>query len=548
MFRYLAVGLLALSLGCDGQISENEPPITEPPDIPDRPARPPEPFEPALAALPRLTSLQYQNTLEEIFGRTPSVELEADTNPYLFFNIGNASTTVSERGVSQYDEAGHAIAAALFADPARRDALVGCEIGDGVCRAEFIQRIGRRLFRRPLDAATTQRWTDMASELGVGDPVRGLQYALAGMLQSPNFLYRAEIGAPSAEGEHVLDGFEIASKLSFLFWNAGPDEILLDAAEAGELEEEAGIYEQAMRLLEDERSRPAVQEFFAQYFDLSRLGQLDLDAALYPQYTDTMGESMRTEIELRVADVVFARDGDVRELFFSRNSFVNDELANLYGISAEGASAILYVPVELPPERAGLLTSGAFLAMNAHPSETSPTLRGKYVRERVLCQEVQPPPDDVDTDIPPPMATGPQTLRERLVEHRNNPACSACHAFIDPPGFLFEHYDSVGAWRDSEPNGPVDASGGLDDIELDGAADLAMVLRDDPRVPRCIIKQLYRHTMGRLDEEIEAEALYDLETEFAASGYRFRDLLVSFATSEAFRTIASAETDSEVRP
>ena len=387
----------------------------------------------------------------------------------------------------------------------------------------------------------------MATELGDGDNIRGLRYVLAGMLQSPNFLYRPEIGTTSAGGESHLDGYEIASKLSFLFWNTGPDDALLDAAEAGELDDAAGIREHALRLLEDERSRAAIQGFFAQYFDLGRLGQLDLDSSLYPQYTDTLGASMRTEIELRVADVVFNRDGDVRELFFSRNSFVNAELAGLYGVSPEGVSPILYVPVELPPERAGLLTSGAFLAMNAHPSETSPTLRGKYVLERVLCEEVLPPPDDIDTDIPPPMEDGPQTLRERLVEHRSNPACSACHAALDPPGFLFEHYDSVGAWRDREPNGPIDDSGGLDGVDLEGAADLANLLRDEPRVPRCIIKQLYRHTMGRLDEEIEAEALYDLETEFAATGYRFGELLLSFATSEAFRTVATVDAE-EVSP
>lgn len=547
MLRYLVVSLLALTMACDGQIAENEPPITQPPDIPDRPVRPPDPFEAAAAALPRLTAAQYQNTLEDILGRMPAVELEADTNPYLFFNIGNASTTVSERGVSQYDEAGHAIAASVFGNAARREALIGCDVDDAGCRDAFIRRIGRRLFRRPLDEATASRWTSMATELGAGDNIRGLRYALAGMLQSPHFLYRAEIGTPGPDGESRLDGYEIASKLSFLFWNTAPDETLLDAAAAGELDDEAGVHEHAMRLLEDERSRPAVQAFFAQYFDLNRLGRLDLDAALYPQYTTTLRASMRTEIELRVADVVFARDGDVRELFFSRNSFVNSELANLYGVSPEGVSPILYVPVELPPERMGLLTSGAFLAMNAHPTETSPTLRGKYVRERVLCQEVLPPPDDIDTDIPPAMETGPQTLRERLVEHRNNPACSSCHAFLDPPGFLFEHYDSVGAWRDREPGGEIDASGGLDDVDLDGATDLAILLREDPRVPRCIIKQLYRHTMGRLDEDMEAEALYDLETEFAATGYRFRDLLVLFATSEAFRTVSTIDAD-EVSP
>lgn len=251
-----------------------------------------------------------------------------------------------------------------------------------------------------------------------------------------------------------------------------------------------------------------------------------------------MARSMRTEVELLVDDIVFRRDADIRELFTAPRTFVNAELAALYGVDAPGASAVAFAPVDLPTDgpRAGVLTLGAFLAMNAHPTETSPTLRGKFVQERILCASVPPPPDNVNLDISDPSGT-PRTLRERLEEHRRNPDCAVCHEITDPPGMLFEHFDSVGVWRSHEPGGPVDASGGLGDVPLANARELAHVLADDPRVSACLVKQLYRHASGRLDVRTEARALDDLDRAFAASGYRFRDLLLELATSEAFRTL-----------
>jgi hypothetical protein len=169
---------------------------------------------------------------------------------------------------------------------------------------------------------------------------------------------------------------------------------------------------------------------------------------------------------------------------------VNSQLAALYGVEAPGADLTTFVPVELDPNgpRAGLLTFGAFLTMNAHETQTSPTARGKYVRERVLCQTVQPPPADVDTTLDPPSAGQPTTVRERLEEHRKNPACTACHAFIDPPGFLFEHFDSVGAYRTTQVGDlPIDSSGDLDGVPLTDAKGLAALLESDPRVGRCMV-------------------------------------------------------------
>jgi len=257
----------------------------------------------------------------------------------------------------------------------------------------------------------------------------------------------------------------------------------------------------------------------------------------YPHFSSTLIESMRSEVALLVDDLVYRRDVDVRQLFSTRSTFVNAELAALYGVEAPGASAITFVPVELPEDgpRAGLLTLGAFLTMNAHETYTSPTLRGKYVRERVLCQTIPPPPDNVDTTVEEDGE--PKTGRERLEQHRTDPACSGCHALLDPPGFLFEHFDNTGAYRTLDNGFPIDASGDLDGAPLAGARDLADALADEEAVGRCIVTQLFRHAQGRLETEDEGAALDDLHERFAAEDHRFGALLVQLVTHDSFRFV-----------
>lgn len=500
-------------------------------------------FDPAPAVLPRLTGLQYRNSLEMLFGPDlPTVAVEPDTNPYLFYSIGATSTTLSELGAQMYEEAADTISAAIFDDPDRRVALVGCtpaSPGDA-CVVDFVASFGRRAYRRPLTDDEQNRWVLVATDLADGDAWQGLRVAVAGMLQSPNFLYRVELGEPDPDDPAVLrfTDYEMASRLSFLVWNTTPDDALLDAADSGVLSTAEGITEHTERLLADERARGAVQDFFAQYFDLGGLDGLSRDPSTYPLFSQTLPESMRNEVRLLVDDFVFRRDDDIRQVFSTRTTFVNDDLAALYGVTAPGATAISFVPVELPEDgpRAGLLTSGAFLAMNAHETENSPTLRGKYVRERVLCQSVPPPPDDVDTNLPEDQGEG-GTLRERLEAHRDNPACAACHAFTDPPGFLFEHFDPIGVYRTEDNGYPIDASGELDGIELSDARDLAAVLGQDPRVGQCIATQLFRHANGRLEHSGEFSALMDLNDRFGARGYRFTELMLEMVTHEAFRTV-----------
>lgn len=535
----LSLGLIAVWIlsGCSG-VGDSSDGID--PDI--------GPFEPAPAVMPRLTAIQYRNALVDLFGEDlPPTPVEPDTNPYLFTSIGATTNTLSELGAQQYADAAATVADWVFEDPQRRSLFMSCTpAGPGdSCVERSIRELGYRLFRRPMQADELDRWVAVARDSADGDADRGARHALYGMLQSPNFLYRIELGEtdPNDSTRLRYTSYEMAQRVSFLLWNTAPDAELLASAERGDLLTDAGLHDQARRLLDSPRARQAVQSFFAEYFDLGGLDRVERDVAIYPAFTPTLAESMRTEVKLLVDDYVFRRDADIRDLFSTRRTFVNSDLANLYEVDAPGATKIAFVPVDLPESgpRAGILTFGAFLTMNAHPTETSPTRRGKYVRERVLCESIDPPPDGVDFNLDDPTGEA-KTLRERLEQHRADPFCASCHKFMDPPGFLFEGFDSVGAFRTTESNGyPLDTSGDLDGIPLADARDLADVLLTDERVPACVVKQLYRHANARLDAPGEERALAELGAAFEDSGFRFQDLLVELVLNDGFRIIAARE-------
>jgi len=536
-----SVAALALSLACTG-ISG----CSAEPDA--APATEPEPVVLAPAPFQRLTAPQLRNTLVDLLGPLPRTELQPDENPYLFTTIGAASTPYSELGVDRVESTITLATEQVFSDPVRREALVGCapvEPGDACVRG-FVARFGRRAWRRPLTPTELERWTWVATDLAEGDAWRGLESAVAGLLQSPHSLYRVEVGVPAAVDDDAhnperrrLTGYEVAARLSYLVWNTTPDTALLDAAEAGELDTAEGIERHARRMLADPRARDATRNFFDQYLDLGRLDHAAPDPQAFPGFTDTLRQAMRTEVHLIVDDLVHRRDTDVRQLFTTRRTFVNPELAAHYGLPVPDVSDVTYVPVDLPPQtqRAGILSLGAFLTMNAHPIETSPTLRGKFVMQRVLCQLVPAPPDDVNLDLRPD-GQEPRTLRERLEQHREDPDCRGCHQLIDPPGFLFEHFDPVGRWRDTDAGHPVDASGDLSGRPLDGTLDLADALAQDERVGTCMTRQLFRHAHGRVDAESDTATLDQLHAAFRDADFRFQELVVALVTHRSFREVA----------
>lgn len=543
MFRHalaaFAIGLLApAAYGCvAGSIGDESAGV---PGGPTTPGKTEDQFAPAPAAIPRLTATQHRNSLVDLLrGPVPFTQLEVDTAPYLFATIGASTTTISERGVSQWEDAALTAAKAVFSDPKRRDALVGCEpASDEMCGRTFVAGFARRAFRRPVDELEVDKWLAIGKKVAPGNPWLALEMSVAGILQAPSFLYRLELGKPdpSRPGWNKLDAYELASRVSFLIWSSVPDEELLNAAGSGDLEKDDVLAKQVDRMLDDPRARTAMMAFHQQWLDLADLDSLARDPMKYPEAKAGFGASMRGEIE-RLLDDVTLDDRDFRDLFDRRTTWVDANLAAIYKLDVKPAPGV-YERVVLPTDgpRAGLLTTAGFLAVNAHPEVTSPTRRGKFVRERLLCESVPPPPPDVATDFEEEKPTDtPKTMREKLTRHRTDPKCAGCHKMVDPIGLGFEDFDSMGIHRTKEGDKPVDANGDLDGQSFFGGKALGKLLREDPRISACVARQLFRYATGRLEILSEEPAMVGLAKSFAQSGHRFRSLVHALVKSDAFR-------------
>lgn len=499
--------------------------------------------------LHRLTQAQYRETVRSLLGddiRVPK-DLETDTPLHGFTTVGASELTISPRAAELYEAAALDLAHQVFSDEGRRSKLLGAKCHPTApsdpCVREFLAGFGRRAWRRPLTDDELALLGQLVADLAIplGGVTAGLEYTVAGMLESPHFLFRVELGEPDPRrpaGTTRLryTSYEMASRLSYLLWNSGPDDELLDAAERGELVDTEQLRAQAVRLLAAPRAQAAVLGFFAEYFSLGRLDTAAKDKKLFPQFTPALIAAMREEILRDVGDVIFTRDADYRELLGGTTTFINDELARLYGLPSPGAGGD-FAPVELPAstQRGGLLGTAGILALNAHATTTSPTHRGKFVREYLLCQDIPPPPPGVVTSLDPEMGAGPLTLRQRLSRHRADPACGGCHALMDPIGLGLENFDPIGVFRDREAGQPIDASAELDGASFSGARQLGQVLGRHPQLADCAARQLYRHATGHVEEPGEQRSIRLLGEAFAERGYHFRDLILRLIVSDGFR-------------
>lgn len=498
--------------------------------------------------LRRLSTVEYENSVQDVFQveSLPALELEADTRLNGLTAIGGTNLALSPRATELYEQAAYRVADALLGDEALRQSIAGCDAAQAGCAEQFLGRLGLRAFRRPLTAAELARFVGVAAQgaTGLGDAWEGLSYAVAGILQSPHFLYRVELGTPSPEDARVrtLDEYELASRLSYALWSTTPDDTLLDAASLGTVN--ASLASHVDRLLGAPRAAGAVEGFYGEYLGLSGLATLGKLTELFPEFTDALKQAMREETVRAAADWSFASNGDFRELFTSRATYVNAELAALYGVPAPPGEGFSRVELPADGERAGLLGHASLLSLYAHESSTSATLRGKFVREVLLCQGVPAPPPTVITTLPEP---GPdaRTARDRLAVHSADPACGSCHALMDPIGLGLENFDAIGRYRTMENDAPIDASGQLhpDDPAsvFDGPVELGTVLSQDPRVSACLVRTLYRHASGTLEQPNAEPVLAELATSFTASGHQLRELLHAMIVHPAFRVVGALD-------
>lgn len=492
-------------------------------------------------SLRRLTAQQYSNSVRDLVGYTGDAAIGFSPDERVGPFHSNVGAPISEIQVEQYMDAAEEIAAFSIENVA---GLLPCDpavLGEDECAAAFIAEFAPRAYRRPLDVADTARLVAVYEEgKAAGGFNDGIRLVVQGVLQSPWFLYHMEFGADGLnDGSTIaLTGHELASRLSYFLWNTMPDEALFTAANAGMLDDTAGIEAEVDRMLADERARETIAEFHVQWLGVDEIASLEKDGDVFPGYSAELAAAMRAETAEFSSHLVLDGDASFATLLTADYTMTDDPaLLALYGITLPPGHTA-GDPVPLPAgQRMGVLTHASVLAEHAHVNQTSPVHRGKVVRENLLCQPLPPPPPDVDNV--PPSPDPDATTRERFEQHRADPSCAGCHRLLDPIGFVFEHYDAIGQWRDLEASLPIDASGELLDTDvdrpLDGAIELASALAESDDVKRCVTRQWLRFSLGRNETDDDLCTNEGLEQSFVDSGGDIRELIRQVALSDSFR-------------
>ncbi|MCH9681592.1 MAG: DUF1592 domain-containing protein, partial [Deltaproteobacteria bacterium] len=486
-----------------------------------------------VSGLRRLSIVEYEQTIVDLLGLAPSQVQEllpADTlTP---FDNDYTTQTASEALIKGVELVAGDIAEEVVASPALREAIVPCEPSgpdDSACFREFLAKFGRRALRRPLTDTELDRFSTLSYRAVEADDFwAGVDAALRLFLQHPEFIYRVEIGEPVEQTPELLrlNEFEVGARLSFFLLGSTPPDWLLDAAEAGELDDGEGIEAAAATLLADPRSRARIGRFHSlwlAYENLSREG--------------IFGD-MHAETQALVERVVFDEQNPWANVLTATETFVSPQLAEHYGLPAPAQPS--WVPYG-NTGRGGLLSHGAFLSVRAKFGDTSPTQRGLLVRTKLFCQEIPLPPPELMVDVCEPPEADPDACKIDQYFMWQEPACEHCHQLMDPIGFGLEAYDASGAFRSAQADRPECTIPGDGDFlgvgTFNGPAQLADLAIESGMVEACVARQLYRFAVGRTELDDYDEAFLDrlVEDSTGAGGLAMLDLVSAYVGSDAFR-------------
>jgi hypothetical protein len=496
---------------------------------------------PPTSRIPRLTHAQYDATIQDLLfiDATPSSMLAPETNG-----------SMDQRAWDSYRLASEQLARQAFADATARAQIVGCDpaTGEDACARALIESFGRRAFRRPLSSEEIARFEALwgmrgaLTERGTFD--EGAQLLVEAFLQAPSFLMRTERSTERAGGLIPLSDHEVAARLSYMLWDSMPDDVLLGAADRGELATDAQIRAQAERMLALPRARAQVASFHRRWMgidgsDAARWTELTRDPERYPDFDPSTGASLRDETIQFIDHVVFDLEGGFGTLLTNPVAMVNRDVAALYGLDP-GAYGTTFEPVPLDgAQRAGLLTRAGFLASHAMYDRTSPILRGAFIQKHMLCYPLgTPPPGAEMTPLPPPDPSL-RTTRDRVALQTSADACAVCHeSAINPVGFAFEHYDAIGRWRETENEAVIDASGtapiGGSEVSFDGAIELSQHVAASPAAHLCYAGEWVEHAYRREPNSQDRCIAEDLAARLADESYTILDLLVDLTQTDSF--------------
>lgn len=431
----------------------------------------------------------------------------------------------------------------LWLHQVRVEGPLGVSALDPAAVPALAARMASRLYRRPLTQDEAERWARLAGDaLSQGEaPLATLRLLLEGLLVSPGFLYHAvpQPAGPETHGSHLIDEFSLASRLSYFLWSAPPDDKLLDLAAKGELR--AQLPAQVDRMLGDWRARALTENFTGQWLQLRDLGNISPDYERFKDFYKVQYD-LRRETETFFEHLI--KDNQpVLDLLNADYTFANERLAKYYGLPGVKGDRLEKVSLKGSP-RGGILTHGSVLAITSTPTRTSPVKRGKFLLENILGTPPPPAPEGV-----PPIdeRKGRQqklTLREQLAAHRENPSCAGCHAFLDPVGFAFEHFDPVGRYRTEDNSKPIDASGQLvRGQQFQNLSDLRAILARDMAGPfvRNLADNLLIYALGRGTTYTDRPALDEITRRTEADGWKSRTLLLALIESAPFQRMRAPQ-------
>jgi hypothetical protein len=475
------------------------------------------------------------------FPKRPTTLLETERQPYqAHFNMDRhpriqpAVYSISVNGPYNPRGAGDT--------PSRRRLLICAPKSaseEKPCATRVFSTLARHAYRRPVtsgDLAAPLRFFDEGRREGGFEA--GIEMGLRAILVSPESLFRVEQDPAgiAAGSVYRISDLELASRLSFFLWSSIPDDELLDLASAHELSKRATLQNQVRRMLADGRSAALVNNFADQWLYLRNVDAAKPDMRIFPDFDDNLRQAMRRETEL-LFESVMREDRNILDLLRANYTFLNERLAKHYGIPNVYGSRFRRVTFDGDRVRGGLLRQGSILMVTSYATRTSPVIRGKWILSNILGIPPPPPPGAVPSLKENAKVGQSLSMRDRMAEHRANPACSGCHQLMDPVGFSLENYDAVGRWRTAQDGKAIDASGGLPDgSKFDGVAGLEQALLRQPEsFASTFSEKLLTYALGRGVESYDGPAIRAITRKSQAEDYRFSSFILGIVESAPFQ-------------
>lgn len=513
----------------------------------------------------RISRVEYNNMVRDLLGDTtqPAKAFvpESPMAPGLNFDT-NTYTNASALIVQQYQQAAETLAQQLVSDTNRlNNVVLPCHTQDDACAQQFIGSFANRAFRGQLDSTESMGLFQVYSTVKAQtDFTIGIQAVITAVLESPRFLYVLEFGQGSPSGNVVaLSAYEVAARLALMLWRSVPDDTLVSAAAAGQLSTPDQIEAQALRMLaQTSKAQGALDDFTTQWLQLQNTPTLGKDQQ-FKAWTRNpkIGTEMRDEALTNVSQLVLSEGGGLTELLTSPSSYINSDLAAFYNVKQGGGTpvsvdddalqgATSFLKADLTAAgHAGILTNGGVMATQAHTTLPSSVLRGKLVREQILCDEIPAPPPNVP---PPPAGVADGgTTRSLFEAHATIAGCVNCHQYMDPIGYGFGHFDATGAYQMLDANGfgtgpALDVTGQIAAMPpetfamaFNDATDLVTKLASAPQVQECFALQELRYALSRIETKADACSAQQIFAAFSSNQLNVQKLLIAIVRSDAFR-------------